>query len=81
MPLWDDFTAAYEDAINKCATREAPWHIVPADKKWFRNLAVMEQLVLALRPYRRPWLATLKDMARDRLKEIRALRRQAKRDH
>jgi len=79
VPLWDDFTAAYEDAINKCATREAPWHIVPADKKWFRNLAIMERLVLALRPYRRPWLATLKDMARDRLKEIRTLRRQAKR--
>jgi len=79
VPLWDDFTAAYEDAINQCATREAPWHIVSADKKWFRNLAVLERLVLALRPYRRPWLATLKDMARDRLKEIRALRRQAKR--
>jgi PPK2 family polyphosphate:nucleotide phosphotransferase len=79
VPLWDDFTAAYEDAINKCATRDAAWHIVPADKKWFRNLAVLERLVLALRPYRRPWLATLKDMARDRLKEIRALRRQAKR--
>jgi PPK2 family polyphosphate:nucleotide phosphotransferase len=81
VPLWDDFTAAYEDAINKCATREAPWHIVPADKKWFRNLAIMEQLVLTLRPYRGPWLATLKEMARDRLKQIRALRRQAKRDH
>jgi PPK2 family polyphosphate:nucleotide phosphotransferase len=79
VPLWDDFTAAYEDAINKCATREAPWHIVPADKKWFRNLAILERLVLALRPYRDPWLATLKDMARTRLKEIRALRRQAKR--
>jgi PPK2 family polyphosphate:nucleotide phosphotransferase len=78
VPLWDDFTAAYEDAINKCATREAPWHIVPADRKWFRNLAIIERLVLALRPYRRPWLATLKDMARDRLKEIRTLRRQAK---
>jgi len=79
VPLWDDFTAAYEDAINKCATRDTPWHIVPADKKWFRNLAILERLVLALRPYRDPWLATLKDMARERLKEIRALRRQAKR--
>jgi len=79
VPLWDAFTAAYEDAINKCATREAPWHIVPADKKWFRTLAVLERMVLALRPYRKPWLATLKDMARNRLKQIQALRRQAKR--
>jgi len=79
VPLWDDFTAAYEDAINTCATREAPWHIVPADKKWFRTLAVLERMVLALRPYRKPWLATLKDMARERLKEIQGLRRRAKR--
>ena len=81
VPLWDDFTAAYEDAINKCATREAPWQIVPADKKWFRTLAILERMVLALRPYRQPWLDTLKQMASERLKEIRALRRQAKRDH
>ena len=53
MPLWDDFTEAYEDALNKCATRDAPWYIVPADKKWFRNLAILERMVLALRPYRR----------------------------
>jgi PPK2 family polyphosphate:nucleotide phosphotransferase len=79
VPLWDDFTAAYDDAINKCASREAPWYIVPADKKWFRNLAILERLVLALRPYRRAWLATLKEMGRERLKEIRALRRQARR--
>jgi PPK2 family polyphosphate:nucleotide phosphotransferase len=38
--LWDDFTAAYEDAITKCNTPEAPWHIVPANKKWYRNLVV-----------------------------------------
>jgi PPK2 family polyphosphate:nucleotide phosphotransferase len=80
VPLWDDFTEAYEDAINKCATPDAPWHIVPADKKWFRTLAILERMVLALRPYRQPWLDTLKHMARERLKEIRALRRQAKRD-
>jgi len=79
VPLWDDFTAAYEDAINKCATPAAPWHIVPADKKWFRTLAVLERMVLALRPYRKPWLATLKDMSRERLKEIQTLRRKAKR--
>jgi PPK2 family polyphosphate:nucleotide phosphotransferase len=79
LPLWDDFTDAYEDAINKCATREAPWYIVPADKKWFRNLAILERLVLALRPYRRVWLETLKQMARERLKDLRALRAQARR--
>ena len=77
LPLWDEVTAAYEDAINKCATPEAPWYLVPADKKWFRNLAVVQRLVLELRPYRTMWLQTLKEMGRQALKEIRALRAKA----
>ena len=79
LPLWDEFTAAYEDALDKCATREAPWYLVPADKKWFRNLAIFERLVLALRPYRGVWLDSLKKMGKSAMKEIRALRAQAKR--
>src|SRR5882724_13395657 len=74
LPLWDEVTAAYEDAINKCATAEAPWYLVPADKKWFRNLAIVQRLVLELRPYRNLWLQTLKEMGQSALKEIRALR-------
>jgi polyphosphate kinase 2 (PPK2 family) len=77
LPLWDEVTAAYEDAINKCATPETPWYLVPADKKWFRNLAVLQRLVLELRPYRTMWLQTLKEMGRQALKEIRALRAKA----
>ncbi len=38
--LWSEYQQAYEDAINKCNTRLAPWHIVPADQKWYRNLVV-----------------------------------------
>jgi len=38
--FWDDYIAAYEDALSKCSTRHAPWFIIPANKKWFRNLAV-----------------------------------------
>jgi PPK2 family polyphosphate:nucleotide phosphotransferase len=38
--FWDDYTIAYEDAIRKCSTPDAPWFIIPANKKWFRNLAV-----------------------------------------
>jgi PPK2 family polyphosphate:nucleotide phosphotransferase len=74
LPLWDEVTAAYEDAINKCATPEAPWYLVPADKKWFRNLAIVQRLVLELRPYRTLWLQTLKELGREALKDIRALR-------
>jgi len=78
LPLWDDFTEAYEDVLNRCATRDAPWYLVPADKKWFRNLAVMDRIVRALRPYRKIWLDTLKDMGKSAMKEIRELRAQAK---
>src|SRR5436190_17842 len=78
LPLWDDFTLAYEDVLHRCATRDAPWYLVPADKKWFRNLAVMDRIVRALRPYRKLWLDTLKEMGKTALKEIRELRAQAK---
>lgn len=37
---WDQYQEAYEDAVNQCSTREAPWHIVPADRKWYARLAI-----------------------------------------
>lgn len=38
--FWDDYTEAYEGALTCCNTKAAPWFIIPANKKWFRNLAV-----------------------------------------
>ena len=37
---WDDYQSAYEDALSRCSTPDAPWYVIPADRKWFRNLAV-----------------------------------------
>ena len=37
---WDDYIAAYEDALSKTSTDRAPWYVIPASKKWFRDLAV-----------------------------------------
>ncbi len=45
---WGDYMQAYEDAIRKCGTEWAPWFVIPADKKWFRNLAVSEIIAEAL---------------------------------
>jgi PPK2 family polyphosphate:nucleotide phosphotransferase len=42
---WDDYQAAYEDALTRCSTHDAPWYVVPADRKWYRNRAVTELLV------------------------------------
>jgi PPK2 family polyphosphate:nucleotide phosphotransferase len=43
--LWDDYIAAYEDGLSRCSTDDAPWFIIPADHKWFRNLAVARVVV------------------------------------
>jgi PPK2 family polyphosphate:nucleotide phosphotransferase len=37
---WDDYQAAFEDAINQCSTEYAPWYVVPANKKWYRTLVI-----------------------------------------
>lgn len=37
---WDDYQRAYEAVINECSTEHAPWHVVPANKKWYRNLVI-----------------------------------------
>jgi PPK2 family polyphosphate:nucleotide phosphotransferase len=46
--LWDQYTAAFEAALSKCSADWAPWYVIPADKKWFRNLAVSQIIVEAL---------------------------------
>lgn len=56
---WDETTEAYEAAFNKCGSKRHPWHVIPADKKWFRDVAVIETLVSILRPYRDQWMAEL----------------------
>lgn len=42
---WDEYMRAYEDALSRCTTPWAPWHIVPADHKWYRNLVVSQVIV------------------------------------
>jgi polyphosphate kinase 2 (PPK2 family) len=46
--LWDVYRKAYEDALEKCSTDEAPWYVVPANKKWYRNHIVGSVIVDAL---------------------------------
>ena len=40
--LWDDYTIAYEDALTRCSTKNSPWYVIPANDKWFRDLAVSQ---------------------------------------
>jgi PPK2 family polyphosphate:nucleotide phosphotransferase len=73
---WDDYQKAYEEALTRCNTEHAPWHIIPADRKWYRNLAVSEALVNALRPYRKTWHKTLEQMSQEKLAELASYRAQ-----
>jgi PPK2 family polyphosphate:nucleotide phosphotransferase len=42
---WDDYQAAFTDMVNKCNTEVAPWHVVPADHKWSRDMVVAKALI------------------------------------
>jgi PPK2 family polyphosphate:nucleotide phosphotransferase len=47
-PYWKKYMKAYADAIGRCGTPQAPWFVIPANKKWFRNLAVSRIIVETL---------------------------------
>ncbi|WP_367874752.1 polyphosphate kinase 2 family protein [Luteolibacter sp. Populi] len=49
---WSDFQKAYEDLFEKTSTEQAPWYIIPADRKWYRNLVVARIMVDTLRSLR-----------------------------
>jgi PPK2 family polyphosphate:nucleotide phosphotransferase len=40
--LWDEYMAAYEEMLERCSPSSAPWHVIPSNRKWFRNLAVAD---------------------------------------
>jgi PPK2 family polyphosphate:nucleotide phosphotransferase len=52
---WEQYARAYEDVIGKCSAPHAPWIVVPANAKWFRNLVIARSLRDALRPYKSIW--------------------------
>jgi PPK2 family polyphosphate:nucleotide phosphotransferase len=45
---WDDYQAAYQEAIAETSTEVAPWYVVPADRKWYRNWAVLQILLATM---------------------------------
>jgi PPK2 family polyphosphate:nucleotide phosphotransferase len=71
---WDDYTEAYEEAISKTAAPHAPWIVVPADKKWYRNFVVAQSIVEALRGHRKDWQRKLADTGRKARAELAAYR-------
>jgi PPK2 family polyphosphate:nucleotide phosphotransferase len=63
---WAEYRAAYEVALERTNTEAAPWHVIPADKKWYRNLAIGDLLLDALRGLDLQWPAADFDVAEQR---------------
>jgi polyphosphate kinase 2 (PPK2 family) len=65
---WDDYMHAFEDAIEKCNTSWAPWYIVPANRKWYRNLVVSTVLVETLESLNLRYPEPIKDIEKFEIK-------------
>ena len=72
---WADYTRAYEDVFTQTSTKEAPWHLVPSDAKWYRNLVVARTVAEALRPYRQQWQERLDAVGVEKKAELKAWRK------
>ncbi|HET6651430.1 MAG TPA: PPK2 family polyphosphate kinase [Nocardioides sp.] len=64
--LWHDYQRAYEIALERCNTEAAPWHVVPADRKWYRNWAVATLLHETLAGFDLGWPAADFDVETER---------------
>jgi PPK2 family polyphosphate:nucleotide phosphotransferase len=64
---WKDFEKAYEDAINQCSTSYAPWHIVAADHKWYRDYVIAQTVEETLKNLKMKWPKPKVDLSRIRI--------------
>ncbi|HEV8604292.1 MAG TPA: polyphosphate kinase 2 family protein [Tepidisphaeraceae bacterium] len=61
---WDDYMRCYEDALNHTSTEQAPWHIIPADNKWFTRAAVADVIVEKLKSLKLSYPVVSKEQRR-----------------
>lgn len=66
--LWNDYQEAYQTAIRRTSTDEAPWYVVPADRKWYARVAVQRLLIDALAARRPVWPAAEYDVELERIR-------------
>ncbi|XAS63262.1 polyphosphate kinase 2 family protein [Micrococcaceae bacterium Sec5.8] len=64
--FWGDYMAAYQKAFEKTGTDAAPWHVVPANKKWYARIAVQQLLLDALEGLKLEWPVPDLDVAMER---------------
>jgi len=61
--LWNAYMGAYEEMLNRCNTAWGPWHVIPADQKWYRNLAISRVIVQALKELNPQYPAPQRDLS------------------
>lgn len=61
--LWDDYQLAYQDVLSKTSTKSAPWYIVPANRKWYRDIVVAKVLVDTLESMSLQWPKPKEDLS------------------
>lgn len=78
--FWGDYVSAYEDALSRCSTGHAPWFIIPANHKWFRNLAIARIITEHLESLKMKYPKPAVDIARIRREYHEAAEEIAKHD-
>ncbi|NHA07358.1 polyphosphate kinase 2 family protein [Mucilaginibacter sp. HC2] len=69
---WDDYMAAYQKAIQETATKDCPWYVVPADKKWFTRIAISNVILQTLKDLKLKYPVLPKE-EKDRLDECKKM--------
>ncbi len=75
--FWDDYMEAFEDAFNHTSTEHAPWHIIPADNKWFTRAAVADVMIKKLKSLNLKYPTLSAEHRQDLLKAKEALEGEA----
>lgn len=65
---WDDYAEAFEDMLNRTSHPAAPWHVVPADRNWFRDHVVADVVVRALEALQLKWPRAKEDYSKIRIR-------------
>jgi len=69
---WDDYMAAYQKAIQETATKNSPWYVIPADKKWFTRIAISNVILQTLKDLKLKYPVLPKE-EKDRLDECKKM--------
>ncbi|MGI8924809.1 MAG: PPK2 family polyphosphate kinase [Fimbriimonadales bacterium] len=75
---WGAYTEAYQDVLDRCSNEHAPWHVVPADRKWYRDYMILKTIVEALRSHKKGWLDHLQAVGDERRAELGEYRKHLK---